>query len=59
MNWLLIVLIGVAALLLIIVLAKLNRKDQQRFTDQLNSNYRKSKDEEGDAEIEEGRDSKY
>ncbi len=59
MNWPWIALIGVAALLFIIFLARLNRKDQQRFTDQLNRNYRKPKDEEGDAEVEEGRDSKY
>ena len=59
MTWQWIALIGAAALLFIIFLARLNRKDHQRFTDQLNRDYRKSKDEEDDAEIEEGRDNKY
>lgn len=59
MTWQWIALIGAAALLFIIFLARLNRKDKQRYTDQLNRNYRKPKDEEGDAEIEEGRSSKY
>lgn len=48
-----IILIGAFALVFIIFLIRQNRKDEKKFVDQLNNDYRKSKDEEGDAEIDE------
>ncbi len=48
-----IVLIGAVSLAVIIFFIRQNRKDEKSFVDQLNNDYRKSKDEEGDAEIDE------
>lgn len=48
-----IVLIGAVSLAVIIFFIRQNRKDEKSFVDQLNKDYRKSKDEEGDAEIDE------
>lgn len=50
-GWIL--LIGGVSLALIYFLIRQNRKDEKKFVDQLNNDYRKSKDEEGDAEIDE------
>ncbi len=50
-GWIL--LIGGVSLALIYFLVRQNRKDEKSFVDQLNKDYRKSKDEEGDAEIDE------
>lgn len=46
-------LIILAALALIVFLFRQNLKDKKKLTDQLNSNYRKSKEEEGDIDIDE------
>ncbi|MEI2737279.1 MAG: hypothetical protein V9F01_00675 [Chitinophagaceae bacterium] len=53
MDWLLLILFGIGAIALIIFLVIRNRKDESRFTKQLNNHYRKSKDEENDTEIDE------
>lgn len=50
-EWIL--LIGAVSLALIIFFIRQNRKDEKSFVDKLNNDYRKSKDEEGDAEIDE------
>ena len=51
MNWPLIIVVGVAAVALIVFLAVRNQKDEKQFENQLKNDYRKTKDEEGDAEI--------
>jgi FtsZ-interacting cell division protein ZipA len=48
-----IILIGAVSLAVILFFIRQNRKDEKSFVDQLNNDYRKSKDEEGDAEIDE------
>jgi len=53
MNWLVLIVVGIAALALIIFLIVRNQKDEKSFEEQLKQNYPKSKDEEGDVEIDE------
>jgi hypothetical protein len=53
MNWPILIPVCIAALLLIIFLVWRNRKDEKQFEDQLKQDYPKSKDEEGDIEIDE------
>lgn len=53
MNWAVLIPLGIAALALIVFLVWRNLKDERQFEDQLKHNYPKSKDEEGDAEIDE------
>jgi flagellar biosynthesis/type III secretory pathway M-ring protein FliF/YscJ len=53
MNWTVIILVGIAVLALIVFLVVRNLKDEKVFEDQLNNDYHKSKEEEGDAEIDE------
>jgi LPXTG-motif cell wall-anchored protein len=52
-NWILLV-IGIAAISLLIFLLYQNRKDRKKLEQQLNKDYPKSKDDEKDAEPEEG-----
>jgi hypothetical protein len=52
MNWLILIIPGVLAMALIIFLVRQNLKDKRSLTNQLNRNYRKSKDQEGDVELE-------
>jgi FtsZ-interacting cell division protein ZipA len=49
----LLILISIGAILLVAFLVKRNAKDGRQFTKQLNEDYRKSKDEEGDTPSEE------
>jgi FtsZ-interacting cell division protein ZipA len=53
MEWLFFIFFGIAAIALIAFLAWRNQKDKKQLEDQLNNDYRKSKDEEDDAETEE------
>jgi hypothetical protein len=53
MNWTVLILFGIAAIALIVFLVVRNQKDEKVFEDQLNDDYHKTKDEEGDAEIDE------
>jgi len=46
-------LIGAIALIFILFLVRQNRKDEKKIVRQMNEDYHKSKDEEGDAEIDE------
>ncbi|MEP7322915.1 MAG: hypothetical protein ABI761_13400 [Saprospiraceae bacterium] len=46
MNWNIIIVVGVIALALIIFLVNRNLKDEKSFENQLNEDYRKTKDEE-------------
>ena len=53
MNWPVVILFGIAAIALIVFLVKRNQKDEKQFEEQLNNDYRKAKDEEGDIDIDE------
>lgn len=53
MNTGIVAIIILVALALIIFLFRQNLKDKKKLTDQLNNSYRKSKDEEGDIDIDE------
>ena len=53
MNWPVLIPIGIAAVLLIVFLIWRNFKDEKQFENQLKNDYPKSKDEEGDVEIDE------
>jgi len=50
MNWGLIIVVGVVVLALLIFINVRNQKDKKELTDKLNKDYRKTKDEEGDAQ---------
>ena len=52
MNWYLILIIGFAAMVLLIYLVVVNFRDRKKFEQQLNSDYKKTKDEEDEMEIE-------
>lgn len=53
MNWPIIILVGIAAIALIVFLVIRNQKDEKQFEQQIKNDYHKVKDEEGDAEIDE------
>jgi hypothetical protein len=52
MNWTVLILFGIAAIALITFLIVRNQKDEKVFEDQIKNDYHKTKDEEGDAEID-------
>ena len=52
MNWPVIILICIVDIALIVFLVWRNVKDEKEFENQLKQDYHKSKDEEGDAEID-------
>jgi uncharacterized membrane-anchored protein YhcB (DUF1043 family) len=53
MNWFILIIFGIAVTALIVFLVKRNIKDEKVFEDQLKNDFHKSKDEEGDVEIDE------
>ena len=53
MNWLLLIIFGIAVVILIIFLVVRNVKDEKQFEEQLNTDYHKTKDEQADADTEE------
>ncbi|HQW44570.1 MAG: hypothetical protein IPP02_05565 [Chitinophagaceae bacterium] len=53
MNWLILIPVGIGLIALIVFLVMRNQKDEKEFEQQLNTDYHKSKDEEGDIEIDE------
>jgi low affinity Fe/Cu permease len=53
MNWYILIPFGIAIVVLIILLIVKNQKDEVKFEDQVNNDYRKTKEEEGDVEIDE------
>ena len=55
MNWFILIPFAVAVIVLVVFLVKRNQKDETRLEDQIKNDYRKSKDEEGDVDIEENR----
>lgn len=52
MNWTVLILFGIAAVALIVFLVVRNQKDEKIFEEQIKNDYHKTKDEEGDAEID-------
>lgn len=52
MKWPLIILLGIAAIALIVFLVMRNLKDEKEFENQIKNDYRKPGDNEGDIEIE-------
>ena len=53
MNWPILILVGIAVVALIVFLVMRNQKDEKQFEQKLKNNYHKTKDEEGDTEIDE------
>ena len=53
MNWYVIIIVGVVLVALIVFLVRRNMKDEKEFETQLKNDYHKTKDEEGDTEIDE------
>jgi FtsZ-interacting cell division protein ZipA len=53
MNWTVIIIAGIALIALIVFLVWRNAKDKKEFEQQQNNDYHKTKDEEGDIDVEE------
>jgi hypothetical protein len=53
MNWYILIPFTIIVVALIVWLIIRNQKDEVKFEDQLNQNYHKEKDEEGDVDTEE------
>lgn len=53
MNLFILIPFGVIAIALIVFLIVKNQKDKQSFKQQINQNYPKIKDKEGDVDVEE------
>ena len=52
MNWPVLVLFGIAAIALIVFLLRRNVKDKKQLEEKIKHDYPKTKDEEGDAEVD-------
>ena len=52
MNLAVLILFGIGAIALIVFLVVRNQKDRTKLEDQLNNDFHKSKDEEGDIEAD-------
>jgi len=52
MNQPVLIFVGIAAVLFIILLILRNKKDKKEVIDQIKSDYPKSKDREGDADVD-------
>jgi len=53
MNWIALTIFGIAAIALVVFLVVRNQKDEKDFEEQVNNDYHKTKDEEGDVDAEE------
>ena len=53
MNWLVLIPVGIILIALIVFLIVRNQKDEKKFEQHLNDDYRKTKDEEDDTPAEE------
>jgi FtsZ-interacting cell division protein ZipA len=53
MNWTVIIIVGIALVALVVFLVRRNAKDEKEFEQQQNSDYHKTKNEEGDVDAEE------
>ena len=52
MNQPVLIFVGIAAVLFIVLLILRNKKDKKEVIDQIKSDYPKSKDREGDADVD-------
>jgi hypothetical protein len=52
MNWAIIIPVGIVVLALIVFIIWKNAKDEKVLENSIKNDYRKTKDEEGDVEIE-------
>ena len=52
MNWAVIIIVGVLLIALVVFLVKRNMKDEKEFENQLDNDYHKTKDEEGDTDTD-------
>lgn len=52
MNSTVLILVGIAVLLILVLLIVRNQKDKKKVIDQMKNDYPKSKNEEGDADVE-------
>lgn len=52
MNLTVLILVGIMAVLFIIFLVMRNQKDKKEFVDQIKEDYPKSKDIEGDSDVD-------
>ena len=57
MNWFIIIIVGILAIVLIVFLIIRNQKDKKKFERKLNNDYPKPRSEDGDIEINELTDS--
>ena len=55
MNWLLIIIVGIAVLALLIFLLFRNLKDEKKFEKQIENDYQKRSSEEDDIELDDKR----
>ncbi len=53
MNWTVIILVSIGAIALVVFLIRRNMKDESAFENQLNSNYPKPPNDNGDTPVEE------
>ena len=53
MNWPVIIIIAVVLIALVVFLVRRNMKDEKEFETQQKNDYHKTKDEEGDTDIDE------
>ncbi len=53
MNWPVLILFGIAAIVLIVFLVSRNVKDEKEFEDKIKNDYKKPRDDKGDIEIDE------
>jgi len=53
MNWTILILFGIAAIVLVVFLVVRNRKDQKNVEHDLNQDYPKTKDEENEMGVDE------
>ncbi|MBC7626104.1 hypothetical protein [Ferruginibacter sp.] len=52
MNWPVLIIVGIAAIALIVFLVVRNNKDEKVFEDQMNNDFTKPKEENADDEID-------
>ena len=53
MNSLILIPVGIVLIALVTFLVMRNQKDEKKFEEEMNNDYHKSKDEEGDVDAEE------
>ena len=52
MNWTVLIIVGVIGIVIIVFTIMRNQKDEKEFEQEINNDYHKTKDEEGDEDPE-------